>query len=126
HEDIELRDDAMDQLLRLRALQVEHEAALASIEHVVGLALAGGEAADAPDALTLGWFDLDDVRAEVREVHAAIGPRHALRNLEYLHSCQRSRHRPSPLLVGPFDSGHITPVLHDSFPGPRDSQPDAR
>ena len=96
-EDVEVRDDAVDQLLRLRPLEVEADAALAAVEDVEGLALARRELADAPAAVALGRLDLHHVGAEVGEVHPRERPGHDLRQLQHAHPVERSRHRRPPL-----------------------------
>jgi hypothetical protein len=100
----------MDELLGLGPLEVEDEAALASVEHVVRLALARGEPADATDAVPFGGFDFDDIGTEIGQVHSAERSGDDLRNLQYLYSCQRSRHGSSPLDAA-VDGAHITAVV---------------
>ena len=101
HEHVEARDDAVHQLLRRGMAQVDDERALAAVERVEALALAGHEAARLAAALASRRLDLDHVRPEVGEVEAAVRPRHDLRDFEHLDPVQRARHgRTSPRRAG--------------------------
>src|SRR5688572_3237850 len=101
----------MDQGLRFRLFEVEQQAALASVQCVVGLALAGREPADAADTLALGRLDLDDIGAEVGEVQPAVGPCNDLCEFEYFDSSQWSGHGSALPSVRSVVAAHITPVV---------------
>jgi hypothetical protein len=63
--------------------EVDSEAALAAVERLIDLALAGDHRRAPARLLTLERFDLDDVRAEVRQRHAGDRTGDDLRELEH-------------------------------------------
>ncbi len=61
------RDQAANDLRRLRSLQVEHQTLLAGVELTEHAAAAVANGRAAPHRLTLGRLDLDDLRPHVRQ-----------------------------------------------------------
>ena len=96
HQHVEARDQALDQRLAARVLEVDRDRALAAVERLEALALAGYDGADVAVVLALARFDLDHVGAEVGEVDAAVRSRGDLRELEHAYAIEGTgRHRRS-------------------------------
>ena len=96
HQHVEARDEALDQRLAALVLEVDGDRALAAVERLEALALAGYDGADVAVVLALARLDLDHVGAEVGEVDAAVRPCGDLRELEHAHAVEGTgRHRRS-------------------------------
>ena len=95
-------------VLRGGHLQVQDDAALASVEDVEVLAFARHDRGGAPDAIPGRRLDLYDVRSEVGEVQAAVGPGDDLRHLEHTHAIQWSGHHPPSHAAHRLDSRAVS------------------
>ena len=98
-DDIELRDEAVDEFLAGGAAKVDGEAALAAIERLEVLALVGHDGGAVAAGFAFERFDLDDVRAKIGERHAGEGTGNNLGELEDANPREgASAHRGAPLI----------------------------
>jgi hypothetical protein len=104
-EDIRRRDEPQHDLQPARILHVDGKALLVAIEHPEE-ARAG--TAQRARAVARDRFDLDDLRAEIREQHPAGRAHHHVRHLDHARACVRQRG--SRLMVVHC----ATPVRHPS------------
>ena len=91
-EDVEVGYESVEEGLAVDSLQVDHESAFASVEGVERFALAGSELVDSTGRFACGRFELDDVRAQIGERHAAVRASNDLAQLEHLDPIERSWH----------------------------------
>ena len=119
-DDVEGRDEALDQALSVLVLEVDGDAALPSIERVERLVLPGDRAAPPPRGSAVERLDLHDIRAEVGERDAAEGSRDDLREFEHANAVEWSAHDGPPACPARWRRPHWGPdgSSPGSGPGP--------
>ena len=92
HHDVRLGDQPAQQFLRLRVSQVEAHAALVAVEHHEIDALVVESRHERPRVVAeILALHLDNVSAEITELHCAVRPGDVPRQVDHLESCERCR-----------------------------------
>ncbi len=91
HDDIGLRDQPVNELDRIGALQVQREASLARIELTEIGAVSVAQGGAQPHVVAFRRLDLDDLGADIGKQSRTIGAGQHDREIEHAHAFERRR-----------------------------------